>query len=112
VLRRRKKLLSADEDVDPMSYTVNIVDCMLVLAVGFMLFAIMSMNMESIVFGDMTPEEKANLIDGVKNSIAIEQGKEITDENMEDVTGGTGDYSQVGSVYEDPKTGKLIMVPN
>jgi len=112
VLRKRKKLLSADKDADSMTYTVNIVDCMLVLAVGFMLFSIMSMNMENIVFGDMTPEEKANLVESVKSAIAIEQGKEITDENIENITGGDGDYSQVGNVYENPETGKLIMIPN
>ena len=112
MIRKRKSLISADKDVDPMSYTVNIVDCMLVLALGFMLFAIMSMNMENIVFGDMSPEEKAKLAETIKNSIAIEQGQEITDENTESGTGGAGDYSQVGNVYEDPNTGKLIMIPN
>jgi len=104
--------MSMDEEVDPMSYTVNIVDCMLVLALGFMLFAIMSMNMENIIFGDMAPEEKSKLVEGIKDSIQIEQGAEINDTDIISGTGGTGDYSQVGNVYEDSKTGKLVMIPN
>jgi len=111
MIRKRKSLMS-DDDVDPMSYTVNIVDCMLVLALGFMLFAIMSMNMENIVFGDMNPEEKAKLTDAVKNSIEIEQGIEINNTNFDTFGGGNEEYPQVGNVYMDSKTGKLIMVQN
>lgn len=110
MLRRRKRIISSDDDESPMDFTVNIVDCMLVLALGFMLFAIMSMNMQNIVFGDMTPEEKAKLAESIKNTVQVEKTEEITEplENISD--GGGDDYSKVGKVYEDPKTGKLYMV--
>jgi hypothetical protein len=44
------KLLSTDDEVDPMVYAVNMVDCMLVLAVGFLIFTLMSFGMQSVVF--------------------------------------------------------------
>lgn len=112
MLRKRKNLISSSEESNPMEYTLNMVDCMLVLAVGFMLFAIMSMNMQNLVFGDMSPEEKAQVIETIKKTVPVEQGEEIT-EPLDNVSGGSGDdYSEVGTVYKDPKTGKLVMVPN
>jgi hypothetical protein len=42
--KRRKKLLSSDEEIDPMIYAVNMIDCMLVLVVGFLIFTIIFMN--------------------------------------------------------------------
>jgi len=112
MLRKRKGFISSSEETDPMSYTVNIVDCMLVLALGFMLFAIMSMNMQSVIFGDMTQEEKAQVAKIVKETVQVEKGKEIT-QPIENIRSGSGNqYSEVGTVYKDPKTGKLIMIPN
>lgn len=111
MLRKRKSLISSSEEADPMSYSVNIVDCMLVLALGFMLFAIMSMNMQSVIFGDMSQEQKTQVAKIIKDTVQVEQGKEIT-QPIENIKSGTGDqYSEVGSVYKDPKTGKLIMIP-
>jgi len=112
MLRKRKGLISSNDDGGPMEYTVNIVDCMLVLALGFMLFAIMSMNLQNVVFGNLSPEERAQIADAVKDTVQVERGEEVT-ESFENITGGSGDdYSQLGKVYEDPKTGKLYMVPD
>lgn len=111
MLRKRKGLISSSEETDPMSYTVNIVDCMLVLALGFMLFSIMSMNMQNVIFGDMSQEQKTQVANIIKETIQVEEGKEIT-EPIENIKSGTGDqYSEVGTVYKDPDTGKLIMIP-
>ena len=112
MLRKRRGLISSSEETDPMSYSVNLVDCMLVLALGFMLFAIMSMNMQSVIFGDMSPEQKAQVANIIKESVQVEKGKEVT-EPIENIRSGSGDqYSEVGTVYKDPKTGKLVMIPN
>jgi hypothetical protein len=112
LLRKKKGLISSNEDVDPMSYGVNIVDCMLVLAVGFMLFAIMSMNMQNIVFGDMNPEERAKMIESINDAVQIEKGEEINQSLHNSSSGSDEGYSEIGTVYEDPKTGKMVMIPN
>jgi hypothetical protein len=112
MLRKRKGFMSSSEETDPMSYTVNIVDCMLVLALGFMLFAIMSMDMQSVIFGDMTQEERAQVAEIIKKTVQVEKGKEI-DQPIENIRSGSGNqYSEVGTVYKDPETGKLLMIPN
>ena len=113
MLKRRKELLSNDEAIDPMIYAVNMVDCMLVLAVGFLIFTIMSMDMQSILFNDMSPQEKTELINTVKQSIEIKTGSElnITPNIQNSSTSGSG-FTEMGTVYKDPTTGKLIMVQN
>jgi len=112
LLRKRRRIISSSEDADPLSYSINIVDCMLVLAVGFMLFAIMSMNMQNVIFGNLSPEERAKVADSVKNTIPIEQGQEIDQPLDNASTGSDEGYSELGKVYEDPTTGKMVMVPN
>lgn len=112
MLRKRTRLLEETEESEPMSYTVNIVDCMLVLAVGFMLFAVMSMDMQSVIFSDMSPEEKAQVTETIKNTIQLEQGQEVPND-IDNISDSGGDqYSQVGTVYKDPTTGKMVMIPN
>jgi len=74
---------------------------MLVLALGFMLFAIMSMNMQSVIFGDMSQEQRAQVTQIIKNTVQVEQGQEIR-EPIETIRSGAGDqYSEVGTVYKD-----------
>ena len=112
MLRKKRRLISSSDDADPLSYSINMVDCMLVLAVGFMLFAIMSMNMQNVIFGNLSPEERAKVADSVNNVVQIEQGQEI-DQSLENVSIGSDEgYSELGKVYEDPTTGKMVMVPN
>jgi hypothetical protein len=93
MLRRRKELLGNDEQIDPMIYAVNMVDCMLVLAVGFLIF--------TIIFMSSTPNEL--------NKVNVEMGQAINGTN-ETSAGSEEGYVQVGKVYKDPLTGKLVMV--
>lgn len=109
MLRKRKRLLGSDEEVDPMVYAVNMVDCMLVLAVGFLIFTVMSFGMQSVVFSSASPEEKKAIMQTVQQTVELQQGKEIN--GTPELQNGTGSgYQQVGTVYKDPKTGKMIMV--
>lgn len=112
MLKRRKELLSSDEQIDPMIYAVNMVDCMLVLAVGFLIFTIMSMSMESVIFNDMTPEQKTELIKTIKQTVQIEMGQELNNTQIENSSASGRGMTEMGTVYKDPKTGKLIMVQN
>jgi hypothetical protein len=110
MLKRRKELLSNDEEIDPMIYAVNMVDCMLVLAVGFLIFTIMSMNLQSVVFADLSPQEKAEVSKLIKQTVKLRMGQEIN-ETLKIQTGSGSGYQEMGTVYRDPQTGKLIMVP-
>ena len=92
--KRRKELLGNDEQIDPMIYAVNMVDCMLVLAVGFLIFTIIFMN--------TSPAD-------VKQQVDLKMGQEINGTNQTSAT-SEGGVTEVGKVYKDPQTGKLIMV--
>jgi hypothetical protein len=112
MLKKRKELLSNDEEIDPMVYAVNMVDCMLVLAVGFLIFTIMSMNMQSLVFNNMTPQEKSEVIQTIKQTVDIKMGQQLNDTQIINSTGSNSGMTEMGTVYKDPTTGKLIMIQN
>lgn len=109
--KRRKELLSSDEEIDPMIYAVNMVDCMLVLAVGFLIFSIMSMGLQSVVFSDMSSQEKSELSQEIKKTVRLEMGQELN-ETITVGSGGTTGYEDLGTVYKDPQTGKMILITN
>lgn len=109
MLRKRKRLSSNDSEEDPMVYAVNMVDCMLVLAVGFLIFTVMSFGMQSVVFSSASPQEKKEMMEAVQKTVEIQQGKVINSTPESESGVGTG-YQQVGTVYKDPQTGKMIMV--
>ncbi|MDR2623209.1 MAG: DUF2149 domain-containing protein [Methanobrevibacter sp.] len=106
MVKRRKKRSQRIEE-DPMAGTTNLVDVMLVISVGLLIFLVMSWNMQSIAFnGNMTQEQKK---DQMKSVSQIDQGKEL--DQMPDTSNGSGQgMVEVGKVYKDPKTGKLVMV--
>lgn len=109
MLRKRKRLLSDDSEVDPMVYAVNMVDCMLVLAVGFLIFTVMSFGMQSVVFSSASPEEKKAIMQTVQQTVEIQEGK-VLNQTPNSQTGAGSGYEQVGTVYKDPKSGKMILV--
>ena len=89
-------LVSLDDD--PMSGLSNLSDAMLVLALGFLIFAIMALSANPELISQ-TPDTQ-----DVSSADTFEQN--YTD------AGGMEDsgYSEVGKVYEDPTTGKLVLV--
>ena len=93
-----------------MAGTANLVDAMLVIAVGFLVFVIISWNMQAIVFNeDMTPQEKQQVMQTIKSVSEVNQGQELNDTPDTSNSSGQG-YTEMGKVYKDPETGKLIMV--
>ena len=97
---RRSRLKDSAEDLDPMSSITNMTDLMLVLAVGFLIFAVMSTGMQQI---SENQQQSQQLED-----VEIEQGQEIT-QQMEDIESSSSGYARTGIVYTDPKTGKQYM---
>ncbi|AAB85175.1 unknown [Methanothermobacter thermautotrophicus str. Delta H] len=92
-----------------MAGSANLVDAMLVLSVGFLIFLVLSWNMQNVVFADMTPQERQETMEAMKKAVEVQKGQELNDTPQ--TTSGSGQgYVEMGTVYRDPKTGKLIMV--
>ena len=102
MIKKRSDFISNNE-TDPMASLVNMVDIMLVLAVGFLILAISATGMSDII-QTSTNNNQQEIID-------VSQGEEIPNDIEESSSSGSG-YSRVGSVYQDPETGKLIMIDN
>ena len=100
--RRRKR-----QEEDPMAGTTNLVDAMLVLALGFLIFAVIGWNLQSVIFSDMSPEERQATMESIKDITNVTQGEKLNE--TPDTSSGEG-YVEQGKVYKDSKTGNLIMV--
>ena len=87
---------TGEEDVNPNAYLTNLSDCMLVLAVGFIVALIVAWNVE---LPDITVLDEANLTE-VDDVERIEQA--VTEEGSS--------YNKVGEVYQDPVTGKTYVL--
>ena len=83
------------EDVNPSAYIVNMVDCMLVLACGFLVMLMLHWNIATTTMDEVDESSM----------------EEVDPEQMpEDVTSGGSYYIDAGKVYQDPNTGKLYLV--
>ena len=69
--RRRGKGRFESEEEDPMAGTSNLVDAMLVIAVGLLVFLVLAWNMQSVLFNEnLTPEEKEQvMLDAIDNHV-------------------------------------------
>ncbi len=110
MVRKKQRRRSSRVEEDPMAGTSNLVDAMLVIAVGFLVFVIISWNMQAIVFNEsMTPQEKQQVMQTIKSVSEVNQGQELNQTPDTSNSSGQG-YTEMGKVYKDPSTGKLIMV--
>ena len=99
--RRRSKRV----EEDPMAGTSNLVDAMLVIALGFLVFVIISWNMQAMLDPDQNVHEQMQQ----QKMTEVDQGQELNDTPDTSNSSGQG-YTEMGKVYKDPATGKLIMV--
>ena len=107
VRRQGGKRLSEDNE-DPMAGTANLVDAMLVIAVGLLVFLVISWNMQGVVFSDMSQEEKQNVMKQMSEVSEVDQGQQLNE--TPDISNKSGEgYTEMGKVYQD-SSGKLIMV--
>ncbi|RAP51389.1 MAG: hypothetical protein BZ133_03170 [Methanosphaera sp. SHI613] len=109
VRKKSRRRRNNNHEEDPMAGTANLVDAMLVLAVGFLIFVVISWNMQSVVFSDMTQDQKQEVMNKMKDASEITQGQELDDTPQNINSSGSG-YHEMGKVYKDSNTGKLIMV--
>lgn len=110
MVRKKQRRRSSRVEEDPMAGTSNLVDAMLVIAVGFLVFVILSWNMQSIVFNEnMTSEQKQQVMKTISSMSEVTQGQQLNETPNTSNSSGQG-YTEMGKVYKDPKTGKMIMV--
>ncbi len=92
---RFRSRTALEEDVNPSAYIVNLADCMLVLACGFMVAMITYWNID------------------VSKVTELDQGQleQVNPETLpQAVDSGGSYYVEAGTVYMDPNTGQLYMV--
>jgi hypothetical protein len=92
-----------------MAGTSNLVDAMLVIAVGFLIFVVISWNMQSVIFQDTSHEQNQAIQNSQANITEVTEGQELNETPESSESSGQG-YMEMGKVYKDPSTGKLIMV--
>lgn len=109
VRRKQRRRKSSDDDIDPMAGTTNLVDAMLVLALGFLIFVVISWNMQSVIFSDMSQDQKQAVMESMKQVSEVTQGQELNDTPDTSQSSGQG-FTELGKVYKDSSSGKLIMV--
>ena len=87
------------EDINPMATVANLVDAMLVLAVGIMLALIVSWNLNIA--------ENGQISDNVRKEDAI---SDFTEEDIDREETSTENLEKQGSVYYDPETDKYYII--
>lgn len=108
MVRDKSKKRFAEGEEDPMAGTSNLVDVMLVIAVGLLIFVVISWNMQSVIFQDSQNQQKA-IEESSPDVIEVNEGKVLNETPDTSDDSGSG-YMEMGKVYKDPSTGKLIMV--
>jgi len=108
MLRRRERS-RFPEPAEPMEGVANLVDAMLVFACGLMVALVLSWHLQDLVFSRLSPGEKQQLLRALGKMVTLEQGRELQERPPLGSSSGSG-YQEVGTVYRDPRTGKLIMI--
>lgn len=106
MVRKKCKKRFAEGEEDPMAGTTNLVDAMLVIAVGLLIFVVISWNMQSVVFQDTS---QSQAVQDSQQVTEVSEGQVLNDTPDTSNASGQG-YLEMGKVYKDPATGKLIMV--
>ena len=104
MVRKNGRRRSKRQEEDPMAGTANLGDAMLVIAVGFLVFVIISWNMQAMIDPDQNIHEQMQ-----QKMTEVDQGQQLNDTPDTSNSSGQG-YTEMGKVYKDPATGKLIMV--
>jgi hypothetical protein len=77
IKRKKGKFLSQGEE-DPMAGTSNLVDAMLVIAVGLLVFLVISWNMQNIVFNEnMDEQQKQKVKNAIQEVSQLDQGQQL-----------------------------------
>lgn len=100
-LNRRRGRLQSTNDLNPLEGVANLMDVMCVFSCGLLVALVMAMNLQDTLFKKTDAP--------AKNQVEVQQGQEL--KQVPDIKNGSGSgMSEMGTVYQDPATGKLIMV--
>lgn len=88
-----------------MASLTNLSDAMLVLALGFLIFAILSLSANPDVLTQASQQSQS-----IQQGQQISTGQTFTNDSVANGSSFGSGYSEVGKVYKDPDTGKLVMV--
>ncbi|HBW35183.1 MAG: hypothetical protein VR66_05385 [Peptococcaceae bacterium BRH_c23] len=102
MLRKRGRKLQSEEDFNPLSSLANLADVMFVFSVGLIVALINVYNVSPSSSSSSAGKPKQAIVD-------VKQGKEMESLPQVDSKTGSG-FEEMGTVFKDPKTGKLIMV--
>ena len=105
MVRKRSRRRSRRVEEDPMAGTSNNVDAMLVIADGFFVFVFISWYMQAMIDPSQNIQEQMQQ----QKTTQVDQGQQLNDTQDTSNSSGQG-YTEMGKVYKDPATGKLIMV--
>lgn len=95
----RTRSFEHEEDVNPMAQVANLVDAMLVLAVGIMLALITSWNLNVSENGQVT--EKVDKKDAVSS---------FTEKDLEKKEDDSSNLEKQGTVYYDPEEDRYYII--
>ena len=104
MVRRQSRRRSRRVEEDPMAGTSNLVDAMLVIAVGFLVFVIISWNMQAMINPEQNIQQQMQ-----QKMTEVDTGQVLNETPDTSNSSGQG-YTEMGKVYKDPSTGKLLMV--
>lgn len=96
------------EDVNPMNYMSNLVDAMLVLAVGIMLALVVSWNLQISSEGKITKEEKEEIVskDDAEASFTEDDVKPADEKDIKEKE----NLKEAGTVYYDSSTNTYYII--
>lgn len=109
LLRRAKRSRLQEDDLDPMGGAANLIDVMLVFACGLMVALVLSWNLQNVLFSKSTQKERQQMLQAIQKAVNVQKGRELKELPQVESGGGSG-YQEMGTVFQDPKTGKLIMI--
>ncbi|CAH2212462.1 DUF2149 domain-containing protein [Tepidibacter aestuarii] len=100
---------SQDSELDPLAGMANLMDVMMVFCCGLMVALVLSWNLQNVIFDTKTPEERKKMQQKLQKITAVDKGTELNE--IPELNDGSGEgYNQMGTVFQDPKTGKLILI--
>lgn len=102
MLRKRKRLIDGEDD-DPMGSLTNLSDAMLVLALGFLVFAILALSANPDLLSQAQSQD-------MQQGQEVSSSQVLNDTSSINASSADSGLSEVGKVYRDPDTGKLVMV--
>ena len=98
MVRDKSKKRFSEGEEDPMAGTSNLVDAMLVIAVGLLVFLVISWNMQNIVFNDnMDEQQRQKVKNAIQEVSQLDQGQQLNE--TPDISKSSGEGFKIGRAH-------------